>query len=177
MTPVAILRRQGWWLLPELLVIAVLAAVLITLQPNGLHEQLAARAQAVLEQRPPAELELHDKHGHVVSHDAKVICAAESFAMEPATAERIEDVRVIYAHYLCALVEKGTPWDYASRSSGPVVITLTDPPTVQIAPSGDGYPDRVRAMIPDDLEPRTFAGFSDRGRPSALLVRYNAEVS
>lgn len=172
------LRRHGWWLLPELIAVAIIAVGLVYLRPDGLHDQLAGRAQTALEQLSPTELELYDMHGHAVQdHKAKVICAAEPFGTEPATAERVEDVRVIYTHYLCALVQAGTPWHYASRSSGPAVITLTDPPTVQIAQSGTGYPDRVRAMIPDNLERRALAGFADRSRPSALLARYNAEVS
>lgn len=170
------LRRQVWWLFPELVVVMMLAAGMTLLRSDAFHEELSNRAQAALELLPPAELELRDKHGHLAGHGAKVICAAESFGTDPAGAERLEDVRVIYAHYLCALVESGTQWDFASRSSGPAVITLTDPPTVRIAQSGEGFPDRVRAMMPDNLESRSFAGFRDRDRPSALLVRYNAEA-
>jgi hypothetical protein len=169
------LRRHGWWLIPELCAVAVLATGLIYLSGGGLSRQLDTLAQTTLERLPPAELELFEVQGH--GGEAKVICTAESFATEPARAERVEDVRVIYAHYLCALVQPNTVWDYATRSEGPVVINLTDPPTVRIAQSGVGYPDRVQAMIPDNLEQRAFAGFSDRSRPSALVVRYNEAVS
>ncbi|MBB5873548.1 hypothetical protein F4553_006982 [Allocatelliglobosispora scoriae] len=169
------LRRHGWWLIPELCAVAALATGLIYLRPGGLPSRLDTLAQTTLERLAPAELELFDVQGH--GGEAKVICAVESFATEPATVERVEDVRVIYAHYLCALAQPNTAWDYATRSEGPVVISLTNPPTVRIAQSGVGYPDRVRAMMPDALEAQAFAGFSDRRRPSALVVRYHDEVS
>ncbi|WP_162907906.1 hypothetical protein [Allorhizocola rhizosphaerae] len=167
------IRRHGWWLLPELIVVAVLATVAAYLSGNAFQDQLSNRAQVELERLTPAQLELYDmQHAHAGGGQAKVVCTAESFGTEPAGAKRIEDVKVIYAQFLCALVQKGTPWDYASRSSGPAVITLGDPPAVQIAASGLGYRDRVQAIIPDDLEGRALAGFKDRGRPSELLLRY-----
>ena len=173
------LRRHRWWLLPEFLAVVAVAAGLVYLRGDGLPEQLAAKARVTLEELQPARLELYDLQGH--SHGGgyigKVICTAETFGMEPAEAERVEDVKVIYARYLCALVQRGTPWDYASRSSGPVVIKLTDPPYVQIPPSGDGYPDRVRALFPDTLEPQAFAGFRDKGKTVDLLKRYHETVS
>jgi hypothetical protein len=174
---VDILRRQGWWLIPEVLALAVIAVGLIFLRPASLHEQLTARAQQALERLSPAELDLYDMHGHAVSHDSEVICAAESFGAEPASAKRIEEIRVIYAHYLCALVQDGTPWDYASRSSGPAVIVLSAPDTVRIARSGDGYPERVRSLFPEELERRALSGFADLARPSALVVRYREETT
>ncbi len=157
--------------------VALLAGALAYVSANALQGRLSDRAQAELERLTPAELELYDiQHAHGVTGQSRVVCAAESFGTEPANPERIEDVRVIYARYLCALVQQGTPWDYASRSSGPAVITLTSPPTVRTVKSGTGYRDRVAALIPDDLEASALAGFTDRGRPGALLVRYREAV-
>jgi hypothetical protein len=170
------LRRQGWWLLPELVAVAILAAALLAAQTNPFQDQLAARAQAALEQLSPAELELYEPSGHAVDHGGQVVCAAESFGTEPPTAKRIEDVQVIYAIYFCAMVQPGTPWDYASRSSGPVVITLTDPPAVQTAKSGVD-PNRVWAMIPDDLERKAAASFLEWGRLAGLRTRYEQAVA
>ncbi len=167
------LRRHAWWLLPELVALAVIAAGLVYLQSNAFTNQLSDRAMAVLEQTPPAGQHLHDLSGQT----GKVICAAESFGTEPAGAKRLEEVKVIYALHLCAIAVPGMPWDYAARSSGPVVITLSDPPTVQIPLSGEGYPERVRALIPDKLEARAFGNFIDKGRPSALRARYEDETA
>lgn len=167
------LRRHRWWLLPELvLVAAVLVVGLVHLRSGGLAEQLAERARLALERLPPGELELYDgRHAHGAS-GARVICVAETFGMRPATASSVARVRVVYVRYLCALVEAGTPWDFASRSSGPAVITLSDPPAVHIVRSGPGFPDRVRAVFPDSVHAQALADFQDRGKPAALVARY-----
>ena len=158
--------------------VAALSAVLVYVNADGLDDELSARAQTVLEQQPAANLELISTlTGHGGSEPARVLCTAEVFGTDPAEPEKIEQVRVIYARYLCALVQKGMPWDYATRSSGPAVITLTNPPTVELAKSGEGFQERVRALIPDDLEAEAFGGFQDRGRPSQLLTRYVQAVS
>ncbi|BCJ75161.1 hypothetical protein CS0771_47050 [Catellatospora sp. IY07-71] len=169
---VLFLRRHGWWLLPELVVIvAILTAGLVAAKPDPFPDQLAARAQTALEQLAPGELELYRPSGHAAEHGGRVLCAAEPFGTEPPTPRRIEDVRVIYAVYFCAIVQPGTAWDYASRSSGPAVITLTDPPAVQTAKSGPD-PDRVWAMIPDGLEQKAAASLREWGRLAGLRTRY-----
>jgi hypothetical protein len=170
---VGFLRRQAWWLAPELLILCVLALAMVLVRGNAFQNQLSDRAELALEQATSTQFHLHQI---TPGQTSKVICAAESFGTEPPGAQRIEEVRVIYANYLCAAAVQGTPWDYASRSAGPVMITLSDPPTVTIAESGEGYPERVRALIPDNLESRAFAGFVDKGRPSALRTQYDDEV-
>jgi hypothetical protein len=178
MDGVNLIRRHRWWLLPELAAVVVLGATLIYANAHGLNDEMSDRAQAVLEQQSPTQLELFSTlHGHDIPEPDRVLCVAEAFGHEPADAATIEQVRVIYARYLCALVQKGMPWDYATRSSGPAVITLTNPPTVQLARSGDGYRDRVRAIFPDQLEGKALAGFNDLGRPNSLLARYRVAVS
>jgi hypothetical protein len=172
---VNLLRRHRWWLLPELAAVALIVAVMVYINAGRLEDEMSARAQAVLEQQTPVDLELISTlHGH---ESERVLCVAEAFGSDPADPETIEQVRIIYARYLCALVQKGMPWDYATRSTGPAVITLTDPPTVQVVRSGAGYPERVRAMMPDDLEAEALAGFNDHGRPNSLLIRYRAATS
>jgi hypothetical protein len=177
MDGVNFLHRHRWWLLPELAAVVVVAAVLIYVNAGGLEDELSARAQVVLEQQTPADLELISTLTGHGTEPQRVLCVAEAFGSDPADPEEVEQVRVIYARYLCALVQKGMPWDYATRSSGPAVITLTDPPTVQLARSGEGYRDRVRAIFPDQLEAKAFQGFNDRGRPNSLLSRYRAAVA
>lgn len=177
MDGVNFLQRHRWWLLPELAAVVVVAAALIYANTKGLEDELSARAQVVLEQQTPADLELISTLTGHGSESPRVLCVAEAFASDPADPETVEQVRVIYARYLCALVQKGMPWDYATRSSGPAVITLTEPPTVQLARSGDGFRDRVRAIFPDNLEAKAFQGFNDRARPNSLLSRYREAVS
>lgn len=178
MDGVNLLRRHRWWLLPELTAVVVIAAALIYANVNGLDDELSARAQSVLEQQAPADLELISTlHEHDAAQPDRVLCVAEAFGTDPADPETIEQVRIIYAQYLCALIQKGMPWDYATRSSGPAVIKLTNPPTVQLARSGTGYRDRVKAIFPAELEGKALAGFNDRARPNSLLARYRVAVS
>jgi len=178
MDGVNFLQRHRWWLLPELAAVVVVAAALLYANTRGLEDELSARAQVVLEQQKPADLELISTlTGHGGPEPQRVLCVAEAFGSDPVDPETVEQVRVIYARYLCALVQKGMPWDYATRSSGPAVITLTDPPTVQLARSGDGYRERVRAIFPDELEAKAFQGFDDRARPNSLLSRYREAIS
>jgi hypothetical protein len=156
--------RKWWWLVPEVVAAASLATVLAWPAPADLQQQLARKAQGVLEEFPP------------VGQGGRVLCVAEPFGYQPRGAQRIEDVSVIYAYYLCAAGEKGTEWDYASRISGPVVVTVR-PPRIQIAEAGAGYPDRVRAMIPPEWQARALAGFSDPATPAELRKRYDAEIA
>jgi len=178
MDRVNLLRRHRWWLLPELVAVVIVGTALIYANAHGLDDEMSERAQAVLEQQSPADLELFSTlHGHGIPEPERVLCVAEAFGSDPADPESIGQVRVIYARYLCALVQKGTPWDYATRSSGPAVIALTNPPTVQLARSGTGYRERVKAIFPDELEAKALAGFNDRGRPNSLLARYRVAAS
>lgn len=150
--------------MPEVAAAALLATALVWPSPVSLQQQLAAKAQSVLEEFPP------------VGQGGKVLCVAEPFGYQPRGAQRIEDVTVIYAYYLCAAGEKGTEWDFASRISGPVVVTVK-PPRIQIADAGAGYPDRVRAMIPPEWLARAQAGFTDQATPANLRKRYDSEIA
>jgi len=156
--------RKWWWLVPEVVAAALLATLLVWPAQENLQQQLARKAQSVLEEFPP------------VGQGGKVLCVAEPFGYQPRTTQRIEDVSVIYAYYLCAAGEKGTEWDSASRISGPVVVTMK-PPRIQIAEAGAGYPDRVRALIPPQWQARALAGFSDPATPTQLRLRYDEEVA
>jgi hypothetical protein len=156
--------RKWWWLVPELVAAAVLATGLAWPSSANLQQQLAQKAQSVLEEFPP------------VGQGGKVLCVAEPFGYQPRSAARLEDVTVIYAYYLCAAGEPGTDWDYSSRISGPVVVSVK-PPRVQIAEAGAGYPDRVKAMIPAEWYSRAVAGFSDPSTPAGLRLRYDKEIA
>src|SRR5262245_21593448 len=92
-------NTRVWWVVPEVVAVAVLATVLAWPGPASLQRQLAQKAQSVLEEYPP------------VGQGGRVLCIAEPFGYQPQAAQRIEDVTVIYAYYLCAAGEKGTEWD------------------------------------------------------------------
>jgi hypothetical protein len=167
-------RRNAWWVAPELLALALVAVLAVAARPADLNDVLAERVSAILAASSPAE---HHAHGHDVAAADTVLCTAETMGMEPATATRVEDVRVVYAYFFCAAGEPGQPWDFAARISGPVVVELTEPPRVRIAEAGLGYPDRVKAMLPDQYEDWAFSGFRDKALPTALQQRYLDEVA
>ncbi|WP_212831256.1 hypothetical protein [Catellatospora sp. TT07R-123] len=168
-------RRNAWWVLPELLALAAVAWLYpLLVPPPDLGTLLAQRVVQVLEQSSPAE---HHQHGHQVNADDKVLCTAETMGYEPADARDVADVRVVYAYYLCAAGAVGQPWDFASRISGPVAVDLSDPPVVRIAQAGLGYEDRVRALLPDQYEARAFDGFVNRDLPLRVRQRYTDEVA
>ncbi|MEV4410728.1 hypothetical protein [Catellatospora sp. NPDC049609] len=167
-------RRNAWWLVPELLALALVAVLSLVARPAELDQVLAERVSAILTASSPAE---HHAHGHDVAAEDTVLCTAETMGTEPAGATRVADVRVVYAYFFCAAGEPGQPWDFAARISGPVVVELTEPPAVRIAEAGLGYQDRVRAMLPDRYEDWAFSGFRDKELPTALQRRYLDEVA
>jgi hypothetical protein len=153
---------------------ALVAVPLIGTPTDRLREQLNARVTTILEHVSPAE---HHSHGHDVGAADTIICTAETFGWAPASATSVEQVQWVYAYFLCASAPSGTDWDFAARISGPTAVSLTEPPQVRIAAAGLGYPDRVREMIPPDLQARAFGGFVDHDLPAALLKRYNDEIA
>lgn len=174
------LRRNAHWLRVEssiMIMLITTLAVVIPLRPTAAERfraQLNARVSTILEQISPTE---HSLHGHVVVGGNKIICTAETFGTEPAGARNVAEVRWVYAYYLCASAAPGTDWDFASRISGPTAVSLAQPPEVRIAAAGLGYPERVREIIPDDLEARAFGGFVDHGLPNTLRQRYEHEIA
>lgn len=175
----AVLRRNVYWLRFEFALTVgalVAAAVVAPLQTtdDDLMRQLSARVVAILEQASPAQ---HHDHGHDVAEGDIVMCAAEAFGFEPQTARSATDVQVVYATYFCASAKPGTPWDFASRISGPVAVTLVNPPTVRTASAGLGYRDGVKALIPARHHDQAFAGFTDHSVPMQVRRRYEAQIS
>jgi hypothetical protein len=156
--------RAWWWVVPEVVAAAVLATAVAWPTPESLQDQLARKAQSMLEEFPP------------VGQGGKVVCVAEPIGYLPRDAQRMQDVDVIYAYYLCAAGENGTEWDAASRISGPVRVNI-DPPGIKIAEAGAGYGDRVRGLVPSELLARAFAGFSNPATAEALRRRYEAEIA
>lgn len=174
------LRRHAYWLrLEVLLAIVSLVAAAVAVQLRGPSEvdllgRLGHEIVRVLESASPAQ---HHDHGHTefIAED-RVVCEAEAFGHDPQVVSGVEQVQWAYAYYLCAAGPPGTPWDEAARISGPVAVSLTDPPVVRIAEAGAGYPDRVRALIPARYAART-GGFTDATIPARLRSRYDSEVA
>jgi hypothetical protein len=69
---------------------------------------------------------------------------------------------------------RGVPYLRSNRADGPIVVHLTEPPTVQVVPPGADYPERVRAMMPDEYEDLCFSGLPDPSVADEVKRRYEA---
>lgn len=143
--------RARWLALAAVVVAAGAALGLRGLLGGGsestLERQLADRVVAILEE---ASLEEHAEHGHYfLDEGGKILCAAEPFGYEPANAQTVAEVRVVYTHHMCAVAVARLPWPQSVRAAGPITVELTDPPRVILPAEGTSYADEVRKIIPE----------------------------
>ncbi|MGC9667163.1 hypothetical protein ACNTMW_11480 [Planosporangium sp. 12N6] len=179
-TAVDLLRRRGWWLVPELIALAVLAALLYhadrrepAMSPAALRENVAGRVATALEHASPAE---HAGHGHAVSPDDRVLCTVEVFGVDPSGATRPSTVTRAYGFYLCAIGTPGTPYMWSQMSGGPVVATMGDRVWVTTAAPGQNYREQIHLLMPQ-YEQQAVHGFSSQDRPAELQRRFERLVT
>jgi hypothetical protein len=158
-TPVA--RRSRFVWLAVLLVVALGALLALNRfgafgsdtppgaagQPDGFQAQLAAKVVNVLETLPAEE------HGHnhdAASGESTMVCGVRIFGTNPQDADTLDEVAQVYGYHLCAVAQSGVEWIMSVKLSGPMVATLAaDPPQVAVAEGGEGFQDRVNAIIPE----------------------------
>lgn len=113
-----------------------------------LEQQLASRVVTLLEE---ASMEDHAAHGHHFhDEDERILCAVEPLGYEPESAQTIDQVRVVYAHHMCAVTT--FPWPYSVRASGPIVVEFTNPPQVTLPAEGTDYAEEVRKILPEEYQ-------------------------
>jgi hypothetical protein len=139
--------------------------------PEALRTQVAARLVAALESGTPAE---QHNHGHQVATGGKVVCAVDAIGVDPAGATDLGQVTTVYALHLCAVAEPGRDWDLSIRYSGPLAATLGDRPVISVVQAGEGYPQRVQAMIPERYRDRATGPFTDERALAELRRRFTA---
>lgn len=167
--------------------LAVLAAQYLTRgddKPGDLRSQITARMITVLEQTPPEQHHGHGAHAHVHSHlrddEPRTICAARVFGFEPPDASRLSDVRVVYGHHLCAMAQKGLPWDVSPKLVGPVVLDLTaSPPRVEVAAATEdmSFTERTRQLMPERYHEEALKEFLEPESIAELRRRYDSLAS
>jgi hypothetical protein len=162
-------RRRGrlrWLAVALVAVVVVVVAVAMARTGSGggdpLLDQLATRVVAAMESATEEE---HAAHGHNFDHESTIACAAEAFGFEPPEAESVDEVRVIYAHHMCAMHGDGYTWPQSIRAAGPIVVELTDPVTIRTpemieASAEMNYADRIRQLIPERYHDQALASES-----------------
>lgn len=147
--------------------------------PANVTAWVTERLVSTLEQSTPAD---HTHHGHdfgaagagAPGSKPVVLCTVEPFGLEPAEAAMPGAVTTVYAHHLCAVVEKGRPWDFAVKTAGPLVARNVNPMDVKVVESGQGYADRIKQMIPERYQARALVDFGDGSLVVRLRERYEA---
>lgn len=137
-----------------------------------LEEQLAHRVVTILEE---ASIEEHAAHGHHFHNDdGMILCAAEPFGFEPASAQTVDQVRVVYAHHMCAVTN--FPWPYSVRAGGPLAVELTNPPQVILPAEGTDHVEEIRKIIPEEYHDVLLptGGFHDERITNELRKRLEA---
>ncbi len=142
--------------------------------PERLRIPLAAQAVTALENAPQIE---HLGHDEDSAGARRVMCTVDPFGVDPPGAATVAQVQWVYAQHLCVIGQPGLPWDYASKSSGPVVVGLGNPPVVRLPVPQIDYRTQVRQMIPARYQPMAFGTFAHPQLVAELRRRYNAEVA
>ncbi|MEO3874439.1 hypothetical protein ABGB18_37075 [Nonomuraea sp. B12E4] len=137
-------------------------------QPSSqLNEELAAQVTLILEQASPDE---HHSHGH--NFDSSVVCAVEPFGTEPPNATSLVEVTWVYVRHMCAVTGVSPDWASSVRASGPIAVKISIPPQIRVPEAGQGYPDRVRRIIPARYHEQAFAEFTDDAAIDAAQERF-----
>ncbi|GAA1778193.1 hypothetical protein GCM10009681_56490 [Luedemannella helvata] len=144
--------------------------------PEQLRAAVVTQLTTSLEQATPAD---HANHGHGdVYGSTKVLCAVEVLGFEPADAKDARDLRKVYANHQCAVSDNGRPFDYAVKTSGPLVATWGQPPVVTVVlQQGADYPDRVRAAIPAEYQEKALAATINPDALADLRTRFDRSVA
>lgn len=144
-------------------------------RPASLTTQLADQLAAQLERSTPAE---HASHGHDLGSDpGRLLCTVEIYGADPPTATRPAQVTKAYGYHLCAIGSKAYGWDLAPKLVGPIEVNYaTQPPTVQVVEGGEGYPDRVRQLIPERFQKQALHGFTNGQTVADLRQRYETVI-
>ncbi len=143
---------------------------------DGFRKSLASQAQRILENSPVIANLGVAAHIHDPGTPNRVMCAVDPFGTDPADATMASQVHVVYALHLCAIAPAGTPWDYAPKSAGPVVVDLDDG-TVWVAQPNQDYRTQVKAKIPAQYQKQAFGNFAHPEVVASLRDRYNKEMA
>ncbi|WP_433796902.1 hypothetical protein [Actinoplanes sp. CA-252034] len=143
------MHRYVWAAVTLLAVSAGAVALKVVEEPPDLRQQLTSRMRATLEEADPAT-HRHAGHGSLPQNQA-VVCGVHLYGYEPADVTALADVRTVYGFHMCGVAEPQLPWDVAVKLAGPVIVTMSDPPGIQVVEATENvrFVDRLRDMFPD----------------------------
>jgi hypothetical protein len=142
--------------------------------PDALRGQLTAEVVPVLENA--AQLQ-HLGHDEDSAGPRRIMCTVDPFGVDPPGTTALAQVQWVYALHLCVIGEPGLPWDYATKSAGPVAVGLGSPPRVRLPEAQVDYRTQVRQMIPARYQSQAFGTFGHPQLVAALRQRYNSQVA
>jgi hypothetical protein len=142
--------------------------------PDKFRLALAAKVVQILETSTPSE---HLSHGHDLTGNERIMCTVDPFGTDPPGVTDVSQVRWVYALHLCAYAEPGTPWLYASKTSGPLAAQLTTPPTVILPVPTRDYRTQVTQMIPARYLTQAFGNFAHPDLIARLRDQYDKEIA
>jgi hypothetical protein len=145
---------------------------------NSFNQGLAIQAQAILETSPEIiNFGADGGHAHNTAGSVQVMCTVDPFGTDPPDATSAGQVHWVYALHLCVVGASRTPWDYATKTSGPVAVRLDGVPTVRLPAAGKDYRSQVSEMIPARYQAQALGSFAHPQLIAALRTRYNATVA
>lgn len=183
---------QWWVALAALLAVIVLVVAFVRAGERGAElsgefaDQVSDRVVTVLEQTDPGAYAEHEHpefggvpHEHPelpADGNGSVACVVEAFGFDPPDAQTVDEVRVVYAHYVCATVSCGAAGSEQVQAAGPIAVALTDPPESVVPQSGldyQTYEAVIREIIPERYHDRALdpEGFQDQTVPDQLTRR------
>lgn len=141
--------------------------------PDKLRNELAAEVQSVLESSPVILQVVQADHDHDHAGPARVMCAVDPFGIAPDNATTASQVQWVYAQHLCALGTPGMSWTFATKSGGPVAVSLLNPVTVRLPQPQLDYRTQVRQMIPAKYLTQALGSFQHPDEVAALRQQFN----
>ncbi|MBF9130444.1 hypothetical protein I0C86_15970 [Plantactinospora sp. S1510] len=178
-------RNRFVWVAVILLAASATAVVLVNSAgteagPADLKGQIMTRMRTVLETADPAQ---HQHQGHTAQTSsesgkkAAVVCGVHVYGFEPTDVTALADVDLVYGFHLCGIAEPDTPWDWAVKLVGPLIMDMsTEPPGIQVVEATEDtrFIDRLREMFPDPYEGQAEKEALSESEMADLRRRYDA---
>ncbi|MFC6017158.1 hypothetical protein ACFP2T_13200 [Plantactinospora solaniradicis] len=178
-------RNRFVWVAVILLAVSATAVVLVNSAgseagPADVKSQIMARMRTVLEQADPAQHQ-HQHHATQVNSEGDkqppIVCGVHVYGFEPTDVTALADVDRVYGFHLCGIAAPDTPWDWAVKLVGPLIMDMSiDPPGIQVVEATEDtrFIDRLREMFPDPYEAQAEKEALSESEMADLRRRYDA---